>query len=284
MCLPKANDALSKLSGSLYSMKSNNYFTQPVVNMTTSSLHNITPQGFPPHDLQLKVDCNVRLLKSLPEHPDITIGARLTVSKLNTHERLGHITCKYEGRDIMITRTNFVNNDFIRYQYPLQLEAKLETISPLNGNLDPLVYPILFPKGEKGWHDQMKKQNRAGAVRNRVTQRMFYSYRTAYRDDPFSPLHFSRKLFQQYVVNSWVRVEGNMLNYIRQNQNKLRTERYMGLMNHLENEDIGLETAPGRPVILPLSFSGGPRSMKHNYQDGDEIRKAKPVYYLHVQS
>ena len=121
--------------------------------MTTSSLHNTTPQGFPPHDLQLKVYCNVRLLKSLLEHPDITIGSRLTVSKLNTHERLGYITCKYEGRDIMITRTTFVNNDFIRYQYSLQLEAKLETISPLNGNLDPLVYPILFPKGEKGWHD-----------------------------------------------------------------------------------------------------------------------------------
>ena len=39
--------------------------------------------------------------------------------------------------------------------------------------------------------------NEGGAgKRNNVTQSKFYSYRKAYREDPFSPLHFSRKLFQ----------------------------------------------------------------------------------------
>jgi hypothetical protein len=40
-------------------------------------------------------------------------------------------------------------------------------ISVLNPNCDPMVYPILFPNGEKGWDEEMKSEKQA--IRNRIT-------------------------------------------------------------------------------------------------------------------
>ena len=106
------------------------------------------------------------------------------------------------------------------------------------------------------------------AGRPRVSQCQYYSYRIAYREEPFSPLHYGRKLFQQYVVDVWVRTEANRLNFHKFNQNKLRADRYLGLMDHLEHENVDPGQAqPGRPVILPTTFTAGPRYMKQNYQD-----------------
>ena len=31
---------------------------------------------------------------------------------------------------------------------------QLETISTTSPNLDPMMYPIFFPRGESGWHTQ----------------------------------------------------------------------------------------------------------------------------------
>ena len=39
-------------------------------------------------------------------------------------------------------------------------------------------------------------------------------------------------------------------------------------MDHFENEEIRSESRPpGKPIILPSSFTSGPRFMKQNYQD-----------------
>jgi hypothetical protein len=40
-------------------------------------------------------------------------------------------------------------------------------ISVLNPNYDPMVYPILFPNGEKGWDEEMRSEKQA--IRNRIT-------------------------------------------------------------------------------------------------------------------
>ena len=42
------------------------------------------------------------------------------------------------------------------------------------------------------------------------------------------------KLTQQYIVDIHTKVEGDRLQYIRQNQNQLRVELYSGLMDYLK--------------------------------------------------
>ncbi|CAF4768133.1 unnamed protein product, partial [Rotaria sp. Silwood2] len=109
----------------------------------------------------------------------------------------------------------------------------------------------------------------------------FYSYRLAIRQT-FSAIHYAEKLFQQYIVDAYVKTEQNRLAFHRQNQKTLRAELYQGLMEHLANEAVIEGLKPGRVIILPLSFQGGPRAMQQNYQDTMAIvrKYGKPDLFI----
>jgi hypothetical protein len=50
-------------------------------------------------------------------------------------------------------------------------------------------------------------------------------------------LFLAEKLFQQYVVKLWAVAEQNHLNWIRQNQTKLRVEVYKGIADAVNAND-----------------------------------------------
>jgi len=81
---------------------------------------------------------------------------------------------------------------------------------------------------------------------------------TAIRDY-FNPIMSAGKLTQQWLVDSYLQVEANNLNYIRQNQQRLRAEQYQGLADHVANMAQNANFAAGVAVILPSSFAGSPR-------------------------
>lgn len=115
----------------------------------------------------------------------------------------------------------------------------VQRINPLSRHIDPMVFPLLFPSGESGWTTLVKQRANGdqATVARSITPLQFYSYRIAVRNNIFNPLHFAGKLYQQYLVFAYARVEANNLNYIRQNQKDLRVETYQGLMDHLH--DVG---------------------------------------------
>ena len=79
-----------------------------------------------------------------------------------------------------------------------------ERIPYISSHLDPMCYPVLFPRGELGWHDGMlHSEEHRTATRNRLTMQQFYGHRLAVRGG-FSPIHSSGKLFQQYIVDAYV--------------------------------------------------------------------------------
>ena len=122
---------------------------------------------------------------------------------------------------------------------------------------------------------------RATRVYNSTTMLQFYAYRIAVRNE-FSPILHAKKLFQQYSVDAYCRVEGNNLDYLRHNQATLRADKYTGLMDFVNTraDERGLQ--PGRVVILPSSFSGSPRAMTQNYQDAMAViaRFGRPDLFL----
>lgn len=70
----------------------------------------------------------------------------------------------------------------------------------------------------------------------------YYSYRLAVRlndDTKFSALHLGRKLFHQYIVDAYVKIEANKLNWIKMNQSLLHVEQYKGLMDHINAKTGG---------------------------------------------
>ena len=157
---------------------------------------------------------------------------------------------------------------------------ELTRLSYLSCNIDPMVYPLFFPRGELGWQRDTP-HNTAGVSHRKVTLLQFYAHRLAMRQS-FSPIFWGGKLFQQYVVDAYVRVESNNLNFIKQHQSKLRVESYQGLMDHIHSQADNAGKTPGTAVILPSSFQGSPRAMQQHYQDAMAIVRmyGKPDLFL----
>ena len=85
----------------------------------------------------------------------------------------------------------------------------------------------------------------------------FWAAQTVIRDD-FNPTTCAGKLSQQWSVNSYLQVEANNLNYIRQNQQQLRPEQYQGLAEHFADINRNAMIAAGVAVIL-LRVSRNPK-------------------------
>ncbi|XP_065683238.1 uncharacterized protein LOC136096046 [Hydra vulgaris] len=160
----------------------------------------------------------------------------------------------------------------------------LKTISSMSANLHPMIYPIFYniPRGDAGWHDQLEHNpDRATRVRNRVTLSQYYNYRLSIRQT-FSPIFYGIKLFQQYAVDAYVKIEGQRLAFIRNNQNKLRSEQYDTLHEYVNNAANNLNVRPGRVVILLSSYVESPRALKENFEDAMAIIKkyGKPDLFI----
>ncbi|XP_065639622.1 uncharacterized protein LOC136072347 [Hydra vulgaris] len=152
----------------------------------------------------------------------------------------------------------------------------------MSANLDPMVYPLFFPRGDAGWHNQLvHNPERATLVRNHVTLSQFYNYRLSVRQF-FCSLFYGKKLFQQYAVDAYVKIEGQRLAFIRNNQNKLRSEQCDALHEHINNIANDRNIRPGRVVVLPSSYVGSPRALKENFEDAMAIIKkyGKPDLFI----
>lgn len=151
--------------------------------------------------------------------------------------------------------------------------AKLQRISDLHPSFMSMQYPILFPYGEDGFRLGIKYSelsHRKKGCRNCVTMREFYAYRIQNRLQEGRTLISGGKLFQQYIVDAFSCVEEERLNYIRRNQSDLRLEVYKGIRDAVVAGDVDGD-AIGKKIILPSSFTAGPRYMIQNYHDAIAI-------------
>ena len=90
----------------------------------------------------------------------------------------------------------------------------------------------------------------------------YYSYRLMIRHNENDFILKCRQLFHQYIVDMYAKIESERLLFIRLNQTKLRSERYIHLRDAVVND--GNTTNVGRLTILPSSYAGSPRHM-HEY-------------------
>ena len=121
----------------------------------------------------------------------------------------------------------------------------------------------------------------ATLVRNHVTLSQYYNYKLSVRQF-FSSLFYGKKLFQQYAVDVYVKIEGQRLAFIRNDQNKLRSEQYDVLHQHVNNLGNDHNVRPGHVVVLPSTYVGSPRALKENFEDAVAIIKkyGKPDLFI----
>ena len=74
----------------------------------------------------------------------------------------------------------------------------------------------------------------------------------------FNIIHRMGRLFQQYIVDMYSKVEAAQLSYIHFNQPKLHAEVYQGLSDAVHASDGNVDRSQlGRRLVLPSSFTGG---------------------------
>ena len=152
----------------------------------------------------------------------------------------------------------------------------LKRITETHCAYDSLHYVLLFPLGNDGWHLGIPHSRGRGDV----TALEFYSYRLMLRSG-LNHLHLSGRLFHQYIVDMYAKIEQQRLNYIKTNQQKIRVDLYSGLADAVAKGDTNA-TELGRNIILPSSYTNSPRQKFQLYQDAMTIvRKfGKPDLFI----
>ena len=153
-------------------------------------------------------------------------------------------------------------------------KSGLHHITETHRGYDTLHYVLLFPLGEDGWHLNIPHSKGRG----NVTALEYYAYRLMVRSR-LSPLHLSGRLFHQYAVDVYAKIEQQRRNYIRTNQKKIRVDLYCGLADAVAAGDVDSREL-GRKIVLPPSYTGSPRHMFELYQDVMSIvrKYGKPDY------
>lgn len=108
-----------------------------------------------------------------------------------------------------------------------------------------------------------------GGNGRQVTFRQYCAYRLMIRNGEPLTLHRSCRLFQELVVDWQARCEGQRLLYLRNNQPRLRADTYSNVRAAHAGGRVAREV--GTRVVLPATFTGGPRYMQQQYQDAMAI-------------
>ena len=200
-------------------------------------------------------------------------------------------------RDIVITKLS--KSD----QHPLLFISKKESY------YDPLGYVLMHIHHERGWQYQTIPKTNLRPISNnefeeldtiqeipftqvdhldnfnkqptdnntqfrKINQKYvsvmnFYSYKI--QDRKYSTIPLFGRLFHQYIVDMYAKIEMGRLNYIKFNQSNLRADLYKGATDALDkNQDCRADSI-GKKFILPSSFTGSPRYMNQLYQDAMSI-------------
>jgi hypothetical protein len=97
----------------------------------------------------------------------------------------------------------------------------------------------------------------------------------------FIPILYGMRLFQQFVVDTYMKIESSRLDYYRNNQDTVRADLYQGLVDNDCNRAEDASEVGKRTVLSP-TFIGGPHDMRLRYMDAMAlVRKyGKPDVFL----
>jgi len=102
--------------------------------------------------------------------------------------------------------------------------------------------------------------------RNNVSCRQYYCFKIQMRDDENDELLHTGRIFQQYIVDVFINLETQRLDFFFFNPDLFRMEVFQGLLDVLRHGERDA-TKIGKQTFLPATFTGGPRDMRQRYLD-----------------
>ncbi len=95
-------------------------------------------------------------------------------------------------------------------------------------------------------------------IARKVTAREYAAYFMHDHNPPSNnTFTYGKRLYQEWVVDQYSKVEGQRLRWVRLNQTTLRADQYKGMVDAMQ-QDGADNTNFGRMVVLPASFVGSP--------------------------
>ncbi|GFW06029.1 helitron_like_N domain-containing protein [Trichonephila clavipes] len=195
---------------------------------------------------------------------DYTVVIRADKRLVGQHERQFNAPTIDEVA-IVTVGEEFESRDLILHRR----SSDIQRVSETHRSYDGLQYPILFWRGDDGYHFNIKMINpqTGEGTNNKVSAMNYYSYRLMIRQNAENHILKCRQLFHQYIVDMYAKIETERLLYIRLNQTELRTEQYIHLRDAIVNDGNVNPNELGRMAILPSTFTGSPRHMHEYAQD-----------------
>ena len=162
--------------------------------------------------------------------------------------------------------------------------GEAESVNKLHPAYMALQFPLLFVYGEQGYHLNMMLANLGTSDmedQKRMTMKAYYAYQLCDRVGGHSLITRAGRLFQQYVVNAYCVIEQSRTDFIRRKQNDIRSEYLSGIYDAISRGDRDGRDVGSR-IILPASFTGGPRYMYSHYLDALAICRVhgNPAFFV----
>ena len=108
---------------------------------------------------------------------------------------------------------------------------------------DPLHYVLMFPRGEEGYY--------LASAESQTTLRFYQQILQIQRNDQH-PIHPFGRLFHEYLVDQWSKIESERLRYIQTHQRELHASSYREIVDFVREYDAnrlaGREAANIRDV------------------------------------
>jgi len=134
----------------------------------------------------------------------------------------------------------------------------LKTMQDTHWSYDPLAYPLFFPKGNDGWHLSITSTG----TTHTISLNEYTSFHIMPHATYFNVLHHGNKLFQQWLVDKYCKIESAWLRYIKNNQKHLHADTYEAIQQAVQHGQTTSTTMVS--VILPSSVTGSPQYMHEN--------------------
>jgi Helitron helicase-like domain at N-terminus len=130
-----------------------------------------------------------------------------------------------------------------------------------------LHFPLLLPTGQLSWTPNIAYTSDTASSSRHVSLCDYHKFRLHSRPPRIESPHFFQagQLFQELLVHAWASAENSRLAWVRYHQKDLRAELYNGVVDALHD---GVDVSSiGKKVVLPASFTSGPRFMQRNLQN-----------------
>ena len=94
--------------------------------------------------------------------------------------------------------------------------------------VDPLTYPLLFPRGDDGWGLGCVPLMTPKGKQTHVSAHQYLKYRCHHRKDGRDYHMLHGRLTQEWIINNFLKIESDRLDYLQSNagQKQLRADKY----------------------------------------------------------